>query len=126
MRLRDLRPPLIKAACTILQDPRKIANCCAIELVSLSCNHIRCAIGIPAPTLFARSCGRTVFRNAATGEKKSAITEKLATAENIFAGMKLGCNHAIGSLALANLIGLDTMPPPPPTCDLAHGKNVGF
>jgi 3-hydroxybutyryl-CoA dehydrogenase len=38
-----------------------------------------------------------------------ALQEGLATAEDIDAGMKLGCNHPIGPLALADLIGLDTM-----------------
>ncbi|WP_298231941.1 3-hydroxybutyryl-CoA dehydrogenase [uncultured Azohydromonas sp.] len=37
------------------------------------------------------------------------LQEGLATAEDIDAGMKLGCNHPIGPLALADLIGLDTM-----------------
>jgi 3-hydroxybutyryl-CoA dehydrogenase len=35
--------------------------------------------------------------------------EGLATAEEIDAGMKLGCNHPIGPLALADLVGLDTL-----------------
>jgi len=38
-----------------------------------------------------------------------ALQEGLATAEEIDAGMKLGCNHPIGPLALADLIGLDIM-----------------
>lgn len=38
-----------------------------------------------------------------------ALQEGLATAEEIDAGMRLGCNHPIGPLALADLIGLDTM-----------------
>jgi 3-hydroxybutyryl-CoA dehydrogenase len=36
-----------------------------------------------------------------------ALQEGLATAEDIDAGMKLGCNHPIGPLALADMIGLD-------------------
>lgn len=38
-----------------------------------------------------------------------ALQEGLASAEDIDAGMKLGCNQPIGPLALADLIGLDTM-----------------
>ncbi|MFY9327421.1 MAG: 3-hydroxybutyryl-CoA dehydrogenase [Georgfuchsia sp.] len=37
------------------------------------------------------------------------LDEGLATAEDIDAGMKLGCNHPIGPLALADLVGLDTL-----------------
>jgi len=35
------------------------------------------------------------------------LSEGLASAEDIDAGMKLGCNHPIGPLALADMIGLD-------------------
>jgi 3-hydroxybutyryl-CoA dehydrogenase len=37
------------------------------------------------------------------------LAEGLATAEDIDEGMKLGCNHPIGPLALADMIGLDTL-----------------
>ncbi len=37
------------------------------------------------------------------------LGEGLASAEEIDAGMKLGCNMPIGPLALADLVGLDTM-----------------
>lgn len=37
------------------------------------------------------------------------LQEGLATADEIDAGMRLGCNHPIGPLALADMIGLDTM-----------------
>ncbi len=37
------------------------------------------------------------------------LQEGLATPQEIDEGMKLGCNHPIGPLALADLIGLDTM-----------------
>ncbi|MEP7209050.1 MAG: 3-hydroxybutyryl-CoA dehydrogenase [Casimicrobiaceae bacterium] len=38
-----------------------------------------------------------------------ALQEGIASAEDIDAGMKLGCNHPIGPLALADMIGLDVM-----------------
>ena len=38
-----------------------------------------------------------------------ALQEGLASAEDIDNGMRLGCNHPIGPLALADLIGLDVM-----------------
>ena len=37
------------------------------------------------------------------------LEEGLATAEDIDDGMRLGCNHPMGPLALADLIGLDTL-----------------
>jgi 3-hydroxybutyryl-CoA dehydrogenase len=37
------------------------------------------------------------------------LQEGLASAEDIDAGMKLGCNQPIGPLALADMIGLDTL-----------------
>jgi hypothetical protein len=46
---------------------------------------------------------------AMINEAVFALQEGLATAEDIDAGMKLGCNHPIGPLALADLIGLDTL-----------------
>jgi 3-hydroxybutyryl-CoA dehydrogenase len=36
-------------------------------------------------------------------------SEGLASAQEIDDGMKLGCNHPIGPLALADLIGLDVL-----------------
>jgi 3-hydroxybutyryl-CoA dehydrogenase len=37
------------------------------------------------------------------------LQEGLATAEDIDKGMKLGCNHPIGPLALADMVGLDVL-----------------
>jgi 3-hydroxybutyryl-CoA dehydrogenase len=38
-----------------------------------------------------------------------ALQEGIASAADIDQGMKLGCNHPIGPLALADLVGLDTL-----------------
>jgi len=38
-----------------------------------------------------------------------ALQEGIATAEDLDAGMKLGCNHPIGPLALCDMIGLDVL-----------------
>ncbi len=38
-----------------------------------------------------------------------ALQERIATAEEIDQGMKLGCNHPIGPLALIDMIGLDVL-----------------
>ena len=38
-----------------------------------------------------------------------ALQEGIASASDIDEGMKLGCNHPIGPLALADLVGLDTL-----------------
>lgn len=38
-----------------------------------------------------------------------ALQDGMATAEDIDTGMKLGCNHPIGPLALADMVGLDTL-----------------
>ena len=38
-----------------------------------------------------------------------ALGEGVATAEDIDKGMVLGCNHPIGPLALADMVGLETL-----------------
>lgn len=42
-------------------------------------------------------------------EAVSVLQEGIAGTEEIDAGMKLGCGQPLGPLALADLIGLDTM-----------------
>ncbi|MBK6335910.1 MAG: 3-hydroxybutyryl-CoA dehydrogenase [Betaproteobacteria bacterium] len=71
---------------------------------------------------FAKALGKTpiVVRNSPgfvvnrllcpmINEAVFVLQEGLATAEEIDSGMKLGCNHPIGPLALADLVGLDVM-----------------
>ena len=77
---------------------------------------------VAAAEAFARRLGKTpiVVRNSPgfvvnrilcpmINEAIFVKQEGLATAEAIDEGMKLGCNHPIGPLALADLIGLDVM-----------------
>ena len=71
---------------------------------------------------FARTVGKTpiTVKNAPgfvvnrilvpmLNEAVFVLQEGLATPEDIDAGMRLGCNHPIGPLALADMIGLDTL-----------------
>ena len=77
---------------------------------------------IAAATAFAKRLGKTpiVVKNSPgfvvnrllcpmLNEAVFALQEGLASAQAIDEGMKLGCNHPIGPLALADLIGLDVM-----------------
>jgi len=63
------------------------------------------------PVLVRNSPGFVVNRVLVPmiNEAVFVLQEGLATAEDIDNGMKLGCNHPIGPLALADLIGLDTV-----------------
>jgi 3-hydroxybutyryl-CoA dehydrogenase len=71
---------------------------------------------------FAKRLGKTpiVVKNAPgfvvnrilcpmLNEAVFALQEGLASAEDIDNGMKLGCNHPIGPLALADMVGLDVL-----------------
>ena len=75
-----------------------------------------------AGTAFAKQLGKTPIhvRNSPgfavnrilcpmLNEAVFALQEGVATAEAIDEGMKLGCSHPIGPLALADLIGLDVL-----------------
>ncbi|MFO1315716.1 MAG: 3-hydroxybutyryl-CoA dehydrogenase [Burkholderiales bacterium] len=77
---------------------------------------------IAAATAFAKRLGKTpiVVRNSPgfvvnrilcpmMNEAVFALQEGLATAAEIDDGMKLGCNHPIGPLALADMVGLDVL-----------------
>lgn len=75
-----------------------------------------------AAQAFAERIGKTAIsaRNSAgfavnrilvpmINEAVFVLQEGLASAEDIDTGMRLGCSHPIGPLALADLIGLDTL-----------------
>ena len=75
-----------------------------------------------ASTAFAQAIGKTPVsvRNSPgfvvnrilcpmINEAIFVLQDGLATAEDIDTGMRLGCNHPIGPLALADLIGLDVV-----------------
>ena len=77
---------------------------------------------VAAATAFAKALGKTpiVVKNSPgfvvnrilcpmINEAVFAVQENLASAEDIDNGMKLGCNHPIGPLALADMIGLDVL-----------------
>ena len=77
---------------------------------------------VEAASAFAKRLGKTpiVVKNSPgfvvnrilcpmINEAVFALQEGLASAEDIDNGMKLGCNHPIGPLALADMIGLDVM-----------------
>ena len=77
---------------------------------------------IAAAEAFAKRLGKTpiVVKNSPgfvvnrilcpmLNEAVFALQEGLASAQAIYDGMKLGCNHPIGPLALADLVGLDVL-----------------
>jgi 3-hydroxybutyryl-CoA dehydrogenase len=77
---------------------------------------------IDRPLAFAKRLGKTpIVVNNSPGfvvnrilcpmlnEAVFALQERIATAEEIDQGMKLGCNHPIGPLALIDMIGLDVL-----------------
>jgi len=77
---------------------------------------------VAAAEAFAKRLGKTpiVVRNSPgfvvnrilcpmLNEAVFALQENLATAQAIDDGMKLGCNHPIGPLALCDMVGLDVL-----------------
>src|SRR5574340_812071 len=61
----------------------------------------------PVPMMALVEIIRGLATSDATHEAFIVLAEGLATPEDIDAGMKLGCNHPIGPLALADMVGLD-------------------
>lgn len=79
------------------------------ETVARACAFARALDKTPIPVRNAPGFVVNRLLCPMINEAIQALHEGLATAEDIDRGMKLGCNHPIGPLALADLIGLDTL-----------------
>jgi 3-hydroxybutyryl-CoA dehydrogenase len=93
-----------------------------MTLVELIRGHLTEDATVAAAVALASALGKTpiVVKNSPgfvvnrilcpmINEAVLALQEGLASAEEIDNGMKLGCSHPIGPLALADMIGLDVM-----------------
>jgi 3-hydroxybutyryl-CoA dehydrogenase len=93
-----------------------------MSLVELIRGHLTDDATVDAAVAFAKSLGKTpiVVKNSPgfvvnrilcpmINEAILALQEGLASPEDIDNGMKLGCSHPIGPLALADMVGLDVM-----------------
>ena len=93
-----------------------------MTLVELIRGHLTEDATVAAAVALANALGKTpiVVKNSPgfvvnrilcpmINEAVLALQEGLASAEEIDNGMKLGCSHPIGPLALADMIGLDVM-----------------
>ena len=93
-----------------------------MSLVEVIRGHLTADATVDAVAAFAKSLGKTpiVVRNSPgfvvnrilcpmLNEAILALQEGLATAEDIDNGMKLGCSHPIGPLALCDMVGLDVL-----------------
>ncbi len=93
-----------------------------MALVELIRGHLTDEATVDAAVAFAKALGKTpiVVKNSPgfvvnrilcpmINEAVLALQEGLASAEDIDNGMKLGCSHPIGPLALADMVGLDVM-----------------
>ena len=93
-----------------------------MSLVEVIRGHLTDDATVDAVTAFAKGLGKTpiVVKNSPgfvvnrilcpmLNEAILALQEGLATAEDIDNGMKLGCSHPIGPLALCDMVGLDVL-----------------
>jgi len=93
-----------------------------MTLVELIRGHLTDDATVAAAVALAKTLGKTpiVVRNSPgfvvnrilcpmINEAVLALQEGLASAEDIDNGMKLGCSHPIGPLALADMVGLDVL-----------------
>ena len=93
-----------------------------MTLVELIRGHLTEEATVAAAVALAKALGKTpiVVKNSPgfvvnrilcpmINEAVLALQEGLASAEEIDNGMKLGCSHPIGPLALADMVGLDVL-----------------
>ena len=93
-----------------------------MSLVEVIRGHLTEDSTVDAVAAFAKALGKTpiVVKNSPgfvvnrilcpmLNEAILALQEGLATAEDIDNGMKLGCSHPIGPLALCDMVGLDVL-----------------
>jgi len=93
-----------------------------MSLVEVIRGHLTDDSTVGAVAAFAKALGKTpiVVRNSPgfvvnrilcpmLNEAILALQEGLASAEDIDNGMKLGCSHPIGPLALCDMVGLDVL-----------------
>lgn len=80
-------------------DATAAATCALAERIGKTAISARNAPGFVVNRVLVPMINEAVF----------VLQEGLASAEEIDAGMRLGANHPIGPLALADLIGLDTL-----------------
>ena len=93
-----------------------------MSLVEVIRGHLTDDATVDGITSFAKALGKTpiVVKNSPgfvvnrilcpmLNEAILALQEGLATAEDIDNGMKLGCSHPIGPLALCDMVGLDVL-----------------
>ena len=70
-----------------------------IELIGKTPIHVKNSPGFAVNRVLCPMLNEAIF----------ALQDGVASAADIDEGMKLGCNHPIGPLALADLVGLDTL-----------------
>ena len=70
-----------------------------VELIGKAAISVRNSAGFAVNRILVPMINEAVF----------VLQEGIASARDIDEGMRLGCNHVIGPLALADLIGLDTL-----------------
>lgn len=97
----ELKEKILADVCSVLKPQALIAS----NTSSISITRLAAATDRPD-----RFIGMHFFNPVPMiNEAVFVLQEGLASAEDIDTGMRLGCSHPIGPLALADLIGLDTL-----------------